>query len=359
MTKNKVSNVELVKIIAMLMIVCHHFVTLNTFNIDTDIVGLSWNKLFLQFIGNHAFVANNLFFLCSAWFLCVKNDEFEFKHTVNRLWNLDKVMLFYSLGIPMILFSVTGQWGGHLYNALFPLTTNLWWYPTSYAIFLIFYPFMQKALLKLDRNEIKQLITVMFCLWTVMTIIPYRWELGGGNTTCFFMLYTIAYYIRHYNPEILRVKLSPQRLVLWGYALGLTSIVLLDILGSRINVVNKYSCYYIRGNERLLPVLISIGLFLWIVKGRQFHSKFINWMGGLTFAIYLIHMHPQIQPILFEDWFDMTGIVQTPIIFPYAISITFAIFAVCLVIDQCRKWLYNGIEWILSLRIKKKNNICN
>ena len=122
MAKDKVSNVELVKIMAMLMIVCHHFVTLNSFNIDTDVVGISLNKLFLQFIGNHAFVANNLFFLCSAWFLCVKTDGFEFKHTVKRLWNLDKVMLFYSLGIPLSLYLITGDMGGKFAEFILPFS---------------------------------------------------------------------------------------------------------------------------------------------------------------------------------------------------------------------------------------------
>ena len=235
-------------------------------------------------------------------------------------------------------------WGGDLLNSFFPLATNLWWYPTSYAVFLIFYPFVQKALTRLDRDDIKQLIIVMFCLWTVMTIIPYRWDLGGGNTTCFFMLYTIAYYIRHYDPEILKRKLTPKRLVLDGYTLAFLSIIVLDIVGTRVNALNEFACYYIRGNIRFLPVLISIGLFLWIVQHRQFYSKFVNWVGGLTFSVYLIHMHPQLQPILFEDWFDMTEYVQTPMIELFTIGVTIAVFLACIMIDQCRKWIYAVIE---------------
>ena len=66
MANVKESNFELVKILAMLMIVCHHLVTQNAFNIDTDLTGINPSRVFLQLIGNHAFVGNNLFFMVSA-----------------------------------------------------------------------------------------------------------------------------------------------------------------------------------------------------------------------------------------------------------------------------------------------------
>lgn len=185
-----------------------------------------------------------------------------------------------------------------------------------------------------------------------MTIIPYRWELGGGNTTCFFMLYAIAYYIRHYDPEILKRKLSPKRLVLGGYTLAFLSIIVLDLVGTRVNALNEFACYYIRGNIRFFPVLISIGLFLWIVQNRQIYSKIINWVGGLTFAVYLIHMHPLVSPILFGDLFDMTNIVDTPYIIPYTIGVTFCIFLACISVDQIRVWLYKSLT--LSYKKLKK-----
>ena len=68
MAKVKQSNFELLKVVAMLMIVCLHLNTQNAFNIDTQLTGLNPSRVFLQLIGNHAFVGNNLFFMVSAWF---------------------------------------------------------------------------------------------------------------------------------------------------------------------------------------------------------------------------------------------------------------------------------------------------
>lgn len=109
----KDSRFELLKIIAMLMIVCHHFITKNAYNVDTQIVGFSASKLFLQLIGNHAFIGNNLFFMTSAWFLSVKSETIDWYITSKRIWRLEKIMLFYSIGIPVVFCLLIG--GGKLF----------------------------------------------------------------------------------------------------------------------------------------------------------------------------------------------------------------------------------------------------
>lgn len=48
----------------MFMIISHHLVAKNAFNIDTEIIEITGNKLALQILGNNAFIGNNLFF----WF---------------------------------------------------------------------------------------------------------------------------------------------------------------------------------------------------------------------------------------------------------------------------------------------------
>ena len=94
--KNKEANFQILKIAAMLMIVSHHLVAKNAFNIDTQVIGITGNKLALQILGNNAFIGNNLFFLVSAWFLSKKPDE--------------KVDLNYSAGTPPLGGHPHGIW---------------------------------------------------------------------------------------------------------------------------------------------------------------------------------------------------------------------------------------------------------
>ena len=92
MAKVKQSNFELLKVVAMLMIVCHHLITQIAFNIDTQLTGL--------------------FFMVSAWFLCIRAEAFQMKKSMSRIWSLEKVMLFYSIGIPLTFSLVLTEGGG-------------------------------------------------------------------------------------------------------------------------------------------------------------------------------------------------------------------------------------------------------
>ena len=93
----KQSNFQLLKILAMLMIVSHHLVSKNAFNVDTEIVGLTTNKLLLQILGNNG---NNLFFLISAWFLSSKaDDSINLKYSFSSCVRLERIVLFYSISL--------------------------------------------------------------------------------------------------------------------------------------------------------------------------------------------------------------------------------------------------------------------
>ena len=109
--KSKEANFQVIKIIAMFMIVSHHLVAKNVFNIDTQIAGITVNKLVLQVLGNNAFIGNNLFFLVSAWFLSKKLDEnVNLDYSMKSCLRIEKTVLFYSVSmcIAMMIFGAGG-----------------------------------------------------------------------------------------------------------------------------------------------------------------------------------------------------------------------------------------------------------
>lgn len=326
-----------------------------------ELVGLNGSRVFLQLIGNHAFIANNLFFMVSAWFLCTKMETFSVRKTASRIWHLEKVMFFYSIGIPLVfMFLPMSVGGGNSLSiwSLFPISTGRWWYPTSYAIFLLFYPFYQQGLQALERNELKKLVLAMFGIWSMISIIPVKLQLGANNTTCFFMLYALIFYIRKFNPNWADNPKVYKWLTLGGYALAFFSILVLDYIGVHNKYINDYACYYIRGNERFLPVVISVGFFLWSRHWRIGYNKVINWLGGLTFAVYLIHMHPLMINLLFKQTFIVEPYIDSPKLVVFTIGVTLLIFVACALVDQCRKWLYAGIEWLWT-SLRKIQLKCN
>ena len=164
LNKFKETRYEFLKVVAMLMIVSHHLVTQNIFNIDIELKGLDPSRVFLQLMGNHAFIGNNLFFMISAWFLCKHSEHFSIKKTAKRIWNIEKIMLFYSIGIPLLFFLSNSSYSiNEIFrlSMILPCSTGLWWYPTSYIVFLLFFPFLQQGLDRLKEKEIKKLAILM------------------------------------------------------------------------------------------------------------------------------------------------------------------------------------------------------
>ena len=107
--KKREASFQILKLVAMFMIISHHLVAKNAFNIDTEIIGITGNKLALQILGNNAFIGNNLFFLVSAWFLSKKSDEkVNLNYSAESCWKIEKTVLFYGLSMCLSAFVVGG-----------------------------------------------------------------------------------------------------------------------------------------------------------------------------------------------------------------------------------------------------------
>lgn len=89
------SGMELLRIVAMLMIVAHHMVLHN----QVRVWGYSFSAKRLLFetmfegVGKIGVIC---FFLISAWFLCEKQD-LSLKSSFRRIWLMERELLFWSL----------------------------------------------------------------------------------------------------------------------------------------------------------------------------------------------------------------------------------------------------------------------
>ena len=355
MKNERQSNFELLKICAMIMIVAHHFVAKNALNVDTDIIGITTNKLFLQFIGNHAFIGNNLFFMCSAWFLVNKDGEVSSypQRQLRHIWTMEKAMLFYSLCSWLVFrFFIKSDEATNslLFKSVFPLSTNLWWYPTCYAAFLLIQPFYHKGLSALGEKSLNKLLLTFFVIWSISTIIPF-FDYGSSNFLCFIVLYAVIYKIKNYGSKIFNDRGKCRKIIIYGYAISAISIVCLDLLGTHVRMLGEYACYFIRGNYRFLPMIISIAIFSLCIHWK-IRSKTINYIASLTFGVYLIHMYPITMGYLFGNKgsvFDMS-VISTKTYLPLWATIGILVcFIACAGIEMIRKIL-DGI----IVRIAKK-----
>ena len=354
--KKKEANFQLVKMIAMLMIVSHHIVSKNAFNIDTEIVGITVNKIALQVMGNNAFIGNNLFFLVSAWFLSSKREEtVNTQYSIRSCFRIERTVLFYSYAMCVIMLIFRGGVSKSiLLQSVFPVTTGMWWYPTTYMIFLMIWPFYHQALLRFSDEDLKKYVLIAFFIWSISTLIPFA-NAGSSALIAFLMLYAIVMLIKRLTISFQNHKKLYCSFIVIPYMLAVLSIIALDLLGARIAAAEQYSCYFMRGNYRPVSMMVSIGLFMWGTTWKVKANKMIDWLADATFGIYLFHMYPPVMKILFERIFLIQDVIDKPYAVLWLVVITMVIMLLGGLIYTLRKAMFDVCNLLLS-RIHVRNS---
>jgi hypothetical protein len=222
-----------------------------------------------------------------------------------------------------------------LFQSVFPLSTALWWYPTTYVVFLFLQPFLQKAFLGFEKQELATLTVVMLVLWSVTSCIPF-FDYGFTNLIGFIMQYAVVFWVKKYGKEMMERKWILRVVFLSGMLLALLSILVMDLIGTKIPLAAQYSCYFIRGNGRVLPMVISVSFFLLCVTWN-IRSRIINIAASSTFGIYLIHMYPLVKTYLFENLFNFKKYADTSYLALLALGEALLIFLMFMGIELARQ----------------------
>lgn len=280
-------------------------------------------------------------------------------------------LIFYSLagllvGILFIPESVTTL---SIIKALFPEFYGCW-YVVYYLLFVLFVPFINAGLNKIDKYLYRNLLVIFLIAWSVIpTIWVDSWSFDALN----FMLinYLIGGYIRASEADPnkdyqIQIKIKKARcFMITSFFLMCFSVIGFDLLGlvlkkdSLIRHANYFGEYY-----RILPVILSISAFYYF-KSLTFFSKKINIIAKSTVGVYLIHedlffsqiIWGKISPNL-DYWNASTGVFVL-----HSVIKCLAIFAFASAVDQFRIFVFEKLfdkyidfAYVHSRELVKKAN---
>lgn len=284
------SNVELVRLFAMLLVVFNHFL----WNVSAIIEGSHGLERYalLNAVGllqNFGGVGDDLFFGISAWFLCA--EKVSLKRNLRRAWLLEKQLLFYAIVLFAIMSVVWLKFGIGDFSpktmamdglsALIPIISKRWWYPTCYMLFLFFHPWIDRGLRAMGRTSHRNLVIAMILIWGV---VPYFDIDLDYSLMLFVYLYTIVAYVRWYLTDALSAPRTTTRMIAIGLILGVVSNVIVQFAAPNAVVLAFWM-----NKPRCVPaLLISLGLLLKAVHARPFHSHVVNALAKSTLAVYLM-----------------------------------------------------------------------
>lgn len=337
-TKTRDAGIELLRIIAMLMIVALHYLAHGEGLTQNSKFGLNWS--FSWALEAVCIVAVNCYVIISGYFLVT--SQFKIQKLI-RLWIQ---VLFYSITIYLALAGMGLEPLNikHLAMACVPVLTNQYWFVTVYLALYIASPFLNIFIHALSKKQFQNLLILLFIILSLWpTLLPFGFSLdktNGFSIIHFIFLYIIAAYIRLYwNHEIKK-----------GYYLSAYILLTLMITASKF-ILTLMGFHALSGAfyeyNSVTVILSSIMLFMYfrsISIKNTFLNKGIISVSALTFGVYLIHEDIFLRGILYKNILHTDWYINTQYYIPAAIITTLAIFILCILIDAIRKKLFTTIE---------------
>lgn len=328
------SSFELLRIVAMFMIVAHHFSVHGGFDFPAD--SMTLNHLWQQFILMGGGLGNGIFVAISGYFLINSAGL-----NLRRLFNLWARIFFYSVAI-YLLFLFVGHEAFSLkrfLKALMPITKAQWWFASAYFVMYLIHPYVNKLLHSFTREEYRKFLLAVFLYWSIIPALT-KSDFGANATINFVCMYSLAGYVRLY-PEDFRKR----NYILYGLAfIGINFLSAIVI-----NVVSKFSVFtmhggYFFGMMRPFTVLAVLSLMLFFRGLNIPNSKIINAIASATFGVYLIHDNNLVRPFLWHDLFRNASFQDSPYLIPYSLAVIMAVYISCTVIELIRSRIFRALS---------------
>lgn len=352
--KTRASNIELLRIIAMCLIIFHHM-ALNTGIVDG--YTLNGNMIFGIIGGIGGKIGVVIYVLITGYFSI--NKDFSFKK-VFILW----LQIFcYSVGF-MIVFRITGIEKLNKVDTIktfFPLAYNQYWFITVYLYLILLTPFINKFLNSLTKGNYNKLLLILTIIFVLIPTIFYSNGLIGSAQTpigilLFIYVYILGAYIRLYGIKFFEnKKLRNMLLICLGYIIVLV-IVLVGKKLEQKNIFWSNLFAYYREMNSIFILIPSIALFYVFKEWKLKYNRLINYFASISFAVYLVHESNFMRYRLWHNVFGTEFINNIPGgVFSTLIIAIISFYIVTAIIELLRK---NIIEKNV-LKIKPLNRLFN
>lgn len=312
------SNIELLRIVAMFLIVLHHC-AYHGFDCPPilDVI---------KFGGG---VGVNVFVLISGYFM-VRHAS-----SLKKLIRLYLEVFFFCVCgyLYYIIFVNHGPVKGIVTNISYfmPILSRQYWFVSAYFAILLCAPWINLLIEHLNRAALLKLLLVLFVFCTLFASLPFQGP-GMGTFAQFVMLYLLGAYIRLYvNPAHISCRWS---FVLFCCVLlfqmgGVVGCDILHISSLKALLLSKYG---------VVNMSLSVLLFLGFMRCRLPLCPTVNCCATATFGVYLIHEHPLLRSLI---WHDLLGLRNVPLneaCIIYAVLSSIGVYVACTLIALMYKY---------------------
>lgn len=343
--KERRSNLELYRIIVMLLIVAHHYVVNSGLSEVMSNNPTSGKSIFLYLLGMWGKTGINCFVLITGYFMCRSNI------TLRKFLKLILEVEFYNVSIYLI-FLLSGYEAFSIRSfvkamiPIYSITSDD--FISCFMMFYLFIPFLNILIQDIDRKTHKRLIYLCLILYTFFGTVP-TFHVVMNYVSWFCVLYFISSYIRLYGliPKIKNHQWG--QLTLLSLLISIASVLILIKL-HQIAGIKLIPYRFVSDSNVIMAIATAICSFMYFKDLKIPQSKFINVISASTFGVLCIHANSDtMRHWLWKDLLNNVNQYQSDNVFLTAILSVVIVFIVCILIDHLRiisveKWTFKYLD---------------
>ena len=319
------SNIELLRIVSMLIIIFHHSFVHSKININDENIYNILNFTILYIVNILGKGVNNVFILITGYYLINK------KIKKNAILKLIIKTFLYSVTIFIIYILIEGDFNLEFFlKSIFPISTSSYWFITYYLLLYISIHFINSLVKNLKRKELVSLILLMI---VTFSILP-------NNYGWFVTIYLIGGCFRLYN-----VKISKHFLRSSMFCSIYLLLILRLVVGDNISYFNNF-----------IMLIFIISLFYIAISKKEKYNNSINYISKSVLSIYIIHDNFIVREYVWK-WLNLNYFIDKYYFWIYEFIIVSTIFIICLIVDKLVNKMFELLKSIKSIRKLKQGEI--
>lgn len=332
------SNIELLRIVSMLLIVMFHFSVHGSWPDDGPLA----SDVAVEMLSFGGKLGVNCFVLITGYFMVRSRP---------RMVSLLRIVLqtwFYSfaiLGMFLILdpSAVTPE---RLRKALLPIVSGQYWFVTCYIALMVASPFLNVLYRHLSRSGKSRLMAVGFVAISLLPTVS-TFNLIGNDLVWFFYLYLIGGWTRELREggdgQSDLCALDPVRIIgRWGpgrVAVGSVIVVWASMAliaeAQRAWGFDLIMPDYLVWQYMVPTFFASVGLLMVFQRLKMPNLNWVNTLARTALGVYLIHDNPLLRAWLWPHFAWIYSLGPAAILL-FGIGSSLTVFALGAAIDQMR-----------------------
>lgn len=345
----RMANLELLRCVAMMMVVVLHFLGKGNLLPALDGQNMSATGYGAWLLEAFCIVAVNVYMFISGYFLCTSSFK------LSRLIGLWLQLWFYS-----VLFGLVGALTGilaetafdthYLLTLVFPVSMGHYWFLTAYFFLYLLLPFVGRAVKQMTRQQLQVsvgLLLLTFCL--LKSVVPMRFEMDSRGYDCLWYLcvFLTAAYVRRFGVAFLEKKGRGIALYVGGCLLIFAGTMLLREIYLRTGSLGLMLKLFLEYNH-VLPFIAAVGLFA-AFAGLKVSGKFaafVNRVAPYTLGVYLLHENIGFR-YSWQKWFGSERVDSVASLLLCTLAAVIGVFICGILADMLRSAIMKGMHRLL------------